>query len=243
MNGKKLSMSAVFSEALLSLTEEELQRGIHNLQIIADTAFEGGHLQSNLEILFLRNEMIHELEVRAAKKEGGTPARHLCGLLVIPHFAIRSLSATFPEETADTMMTHSEATIRTMWNEGFLQRPWPESQATADWPNEYPFDAHTAYPPALRLLSPLAIVFLDGEEPTDFETSAPPINVWWAAEDKIANDPIGSWVLVWRKYYGEMIHEGWVQSVSEGGENVCTCLQYMTRYRGGTLSPLPLSSA
>jgi hypothetical protein len=86
-------------------------------------------------------------------------------------------------------------------------------------------------------------VFLDGEEPTDFETSAPPINVWWAAEDKIANDPIGSWALVWRQYYGEMIHEGWVQRVSEGGENVCAFLHYMTRYRGGTPSLLPLSSA
>jgi len=228
-------MSAVLREAIRDLPIEQIQHAIDVLQAKANLASD----EDSVLFLTARNQMIHELERRASEEEGAHPARLMCTMGVTSHFAVRVLSATFPGETADQMMSHSEDTIRTMWNKELI---WPESQAMEVWPQEYLFDTHTENRPTLRPVSPLVIICFEGEEPELFETSAPPLNVWWAAEDRIANDAVGSWELVWRRHHGEMIHEGWVQSVSEGGEDVCKCLHYMTRYRGGTPSPLPLLS-
>lgn len=228
-------MSAVLREAIRDLPIEQIQQAIDVLQAKANLASD----ENSILFLTARNQMIHELERRASEEEGAHPAQPMCAMGITSHFAVRALSATFPGETADQMMSHSEDTIRTMWNKECV---CPESQATEAWPQECPFDVTTENSPSLRPVSPLVIICFEGEEPELFITSAPPLNVWWAAEDRIANDAVGSWALVWRQHYGEMIHEGWVQSVSEGGEDVCKCLHYITRYRGGTPSPLPLSS-
>jgi hypothetical protein len=232
-------MSAVLREAIRSLSIEQIQQAVEVLQQKANTAAEDDRVQDSIMLLMARNEMIHELERRASEEEGGSPARPMCNMGVTSHFAIRVLSSLFPEENIEQLVAHSENSVRTLWNNKFV---WPESQATEAWPQEYLFDTQLSTPPVLRPVSPLAIVCFEGEEPCMFETGAPPINVWWAAEDRIQNSPIGSWELVWRQHCGDMIHEGWVQNVSEGGEDVCRCLHYLTRYRGGTSSPLPLLS-
>jgi hypothetical protein len=235
-------MSAVLRETLPTLSIEQLQQAVDVLQTKADLAADEGRHSDNAMLLTVRKEMLGELTRRNAEEASKVSARPACGMIVTSHFAVRSLYDRFPTQTADQLMAHSEDILRTRWNEAFLQNK-PESQATQDWPQEYPFDPHTEHPPTLRPVSPLAIIYYAGEEPTRFETSAPPINVWWAAEDRIKNDPIGSWELVWRQYHGEMIHEGWVQRVSQGRADCCACMHYITVYRGGTPSPLPLSSS
>jgi hypothetical protein len=78
------------------------------------------------------------------------------------------------------------------------------------------------------------LAIIHAEEPALFTNAAPPLNAWWAAEDRVINQ--GDWELVWREWRGEVIHEAWVQRLS------CGFMHYLTRYKGGEPSPLPLKS-
>ena len=89
----------------------------------------------------------------------------------------------------------------------------------------------------MRSLAPLMIIHTE-EESALFTNAAPPVNAWWKAEDRIADAPIGTWELVWREWRGDIIHEGWIQRVLEGTPG--DFMHYLTRYKGGEPSPLPL---
>jgi hypothetical protein len=91
----------------------------------------------------------------------------------------------------------------------------------------------------MRFIAPLVIIHEEDEEPM-FTNAAPPLNAWWAAEDRIKNEPVGTWELVWREHYNDTIHEGWIQRVIENTEG--DFLHYLTRYKDSEPSPLPLQN-
>ena len=154
-------------------------------------------------------------------------------LTISAHHALQILSVHYPDYSVEDFMLNNEYDVRTMWNERAKKARYPVSEAQAHWKPEtsHDYHMHSSQWPPMRPLAPLAIVHRDGETAL-FTNAAPPVNVWWAAEDRILHSEPGTRELVWREWRGEVIHEGWVMRVKNG------FMHYLTRYKDR--SPLPL---
>lgn len=223
------------SDILGELTNEQLHEGIRVLDEQIRQADEENRTADAVVYVTTRNAIHHELEVRSSKEEGGTPARQMYTLSISAHHVLQILSIHYPDIDQEELIRVCEYDIRTMWN----QRGQPARQADVpSWPEQVPYvPIHSSEWPAMRVISPLAIIHAE-KEPALFTNAAPPLNAWWAAEDRIADQPAGTWELVWREHYKDSIHEGWIQRVSVGTQG--DFLHYLTRYKGGEPSPLPL---
>ena len=222
------------SDILGELSVEQLHDGIRMLNEQIHLANEESRTEDAIVYVTTRNAIQHEIEVRASKEEGGVAARPSFSMTVSAHYVLRIMNIRFPEMDQEELMRNFEYDIRTMSNECGAA-PWYSAE-TASWPPKVPYTRlHSSQWPAMRTVAPLAIIHTHEQEAM-FTNAAPPLNAWWAAEDRIKDAPLGTWELVWREYFRDDIHEGWVERVSEEG-----FLHYLTRYKGGEESPLPLS--
>jgi hypothetical protein len=224
------------SDILGNLTNEQLQDSIRMVEELIRRADEEGRKEDAITYVLTKNAMNHELEVRASKEEGGAPARPTFSMSVISHHVLRIMTVCHPEMDQEELMRNFEYDIRTMWNERC--QPSYYLAELANYSERVPYTpTHSSEWPKMRPIAPLAIIHPENQE-CMFTNAAPPLNAWWAAEDRIADAPAGTWELVWREYYKDSIHEGWVQRVSVGTQG--DFLHYLTRYKGGEPSPLPL---
>ena len=224
------------SDILGDLTNEQLQDGIRMVEELIRKAYEEDRKEDAITYVTTRNALHHELEVRASKEEGGAPARPTFSMTVTSHHVLRIMTVCHPEMDQEDLMRHFEYDIRTMSNER-AQSPWYSGESST-WPERVPYvPIHSSKWPKMRPIAPLAIIHSENQEGM-FTNAAPPLNAWWAAEDRIADQPAGTWELVWREHYKDSIHEGWIQRVSVGTQG--DFLHYLTRYKGGEPSPLPL---
>jgi hypothetical protein len=227
-----------YSDILSGLTNEQLQDGIRMLDAQIRLADEENRTADAIVYVTSRNAIQHELEVRASQEEGAPPARRTYSMTVTSHHILRIMAVCHPELNQEELMRHFEYDIRTMSNE---RAQFPQySGESSTWPERVPYvPLHSSQWPAMRFIAPLVIIHEEDEEAM-FTNAAPPLNAWWAAEDRIKNEPVGTWELVWREHYTDTIHEGWVQRVTQNTE--CDCLHYMTRYKDSEPSPLPLQN-
>jgi len=160
-------------------------------------------------------------------------------MTVSSHYVLQIKAIHYPEWSQEELMRTFEYDIRTMSNDSG-QSLSHSSEIT--WPPLVPYERlHSSKWPAMRPIAPLAIIHTDDQEAI-FTNAAPPLNAWWAAEDRIKDSPVGTWELVWRDYNKNDIHEGWVQRVLHSEDRMQgEFLHYLTRYKGGEPSPLPLS--
>lgn len=218
------------SDILGHLTTDQLQEGIRLLEHQITKADEEGRKDDATTYILTRNAIRYEMDVRATNEE-----RPSYVMTVTAHHVIQILSVHYPEKTVEELLRDNEYDIRMMWNERAKRMfRYPVSEEKAHWKPDMPVEMymHSSQWPSMRVLAPLAIIHKEGESAL-FTNAAPPVNAWWAAEDRAE---LGAWELVWREWRGEEIHEGWVQRLEEG------CMHYLTRYKGGEASPLPLLS-
>jgi hypothetical protein len=224
------------SDILGHLTAEQLQYGARILQELIRRADEENCTEDATVYTESRNAMKEELDMRTFQKEK-VPTYIMT---VSSHHAVQILSVYYPEKTLEELIQDCEYDIRTMWNERG-RRAWycPASEDKAHWKPDKPVEMrmHSSQWPKIRSAAPLAIIHRE-DQSAFFTNAAPPVNVWWKAEDRIAEAVVGTWELVWREWRGDIIHEGWIQRVSEGTEG--DFMHYLTRYKGGDPSPLPL---
>ena len=215
------------SDILGGLSLEQLEDGIRLLELQITKAHEEGRTDDAITYILTRNAIRSEMDGRTE----GLVAAPTYVMTVTAHHAIQILSVHYPEKTVEELQRDNEYDVRMMWNER-AKRAYPVSEERAHWMPDVPVEMymHSSRWPAMRPLAPLAIIHKEGE-PALFTNAAPPVNAWWAAEDRAEG-----WELVWREWRGEEIHEAWVQRLEVG------CMHYLTRYKGGEASPLPLQS-
>ena len=215
------------SDILGGLSLEQLEEGISLLEHQITKADEEGRTDDAVTYILTRNAIRHEID-------GRTEGIKTYVMTVTAHHAIQILSVHYPEKTVEELQRDNEYDVRMMWNER-AKRSYSVNEERAHWMPDMPVDMymHSSRWPAMRPLAPLAIIHKEGE-PALFTNAAPPLNAWWTAEDRVAE--LGAWELVWREWRGEEIHEAWVQRLEEG------CMHYLTRYKGGEASPLPLQA-
>lgn len=221
-------MMSDYSDILGGLALEQLHDGVRLLELQITKANEEERNDDAITYILTRNAIQHEIDSRT---EGVVPAPTYI-MTVTAHHAIQILSVHYPEKTIEELMRDNEYDIRMMWNERAERSfRYPASEERENWKPDMPVEMrmHSSQWPAMRPVAPLAIIHT--EEPALFTNAAPPLNAWWAAEDRAEG-----WELVWREWRGEVIHEAWVQRVS------CGFMHYLTRYKGGEPSPLPLRS-
>ena len=232
---RKLSMSE-HSDILGGLSNEQLQEGIRMLNEQIRQAHEDNRTADAIVYITSRNAIHHELEVRASQEEGAPPARPTFSMTVTSHHVLRIMEVCHPEFNQEELARHFEYDIRTMSNER-AQSPWYSGESST-WPERVPYvPLHSSKWPKMRPIAPLVIIHPENQEGM-FTNAAPPLNAWWAAEDRIKTEPVGTWELVWREHYNDTIHEGWIQRVTENTEG--DFLHYLTRYKDSEPSPLPL---
>jgi hypothetical protein len=215
------------SDILGDLTLEQLQDGVRLLETQITRAKQEDRTDDAVTYMLTRNAILHEIDVRT---EGVVPTYTMT---ITAHHAVQILSVYYPEKTVEGLMRDHEYDIRTMWNER-ARRGYtvPESALGIEKPVE--MYMHSRDWPSMRPISPMGIIH--SAEPALFMNAAPPLNAWWAAEDRVVDrgGETGEWEMVWREWRGEVIHEGWVQRLD------CGFMHYLTRYKGGEASPLPV---
>jgi hypothetical protein len=226
-----------FPEILSQLSDEEIQMTLDQLREQIQVAKQKNKLEDMIRYALARNEVIAEQNKRLAAEEGGAPAPSRTTMSVNNHYAIQVLRRAFPGDKNEELLAKCEEEVRTLWNETASVPRWPASEEKENWPAEVRFslDGPT---PAVRPIVPLFTIHAKGDE-VAYVSAAPPINVWWRAEDRCADRPRHSWSLVWREWRDDMIHEAWIHRYAENGDG-CDFAHYLTRYPGGTTSPLPL---
>ena len=209
------------SDILGELSLEQLEEGIRLLELQITKADEEGRTDDAITYILTRNAIRSEMD-------GRSEGIQTYVMTVTAHHAIRILSVHYPEKTVEELQRDNEYDVRMMWNERAKRSHATRSHACEEKSAE--MYMHSSQWPAMRPLAPLAIIHKEGES-AFFTNAAPPVNAWWAAEDRAEG-----WELVWREWRGEEIHEGWVQRLEAG------CMHYLARYKSGEASPLPLQS-
>uniref|UniRef100_A0A6C0KTS0 Uncharacterized protein n=1 Tax=viral metagenome TaxID=1070528 RepID=A0A6C0KTS0_9ZZZZ len=168
---------------------------------------------------------------------------HLYGFRLRIHYAIETLQKRYPTKNpADYWVNEYE--LRHLVNGRIcpqyppnLTEGWPERVIPYDNLNSWPIRNCNVFIPAIVEVYRNDLVEHDNEYP-------PPtfsLNVWWSAEDAHFRDPVGTWVLVWREWDSDQIHEGWIQRIAPYiNDSKLTWQHWQTRYPANTNSPLPL---
>ena len=214
-----------YSDILGDLTLSQLHDGVRLLETQIEQAKQEDRTNDASTYILTRNAIQYEIDSRTE----GVPTYIMT---VTAHHVVQILSVYYPEKTIEELMRDNEYDIRMMWNERAERSFRYVSEEREHWKPDMPVEMrmHSSQWPAMRPVAPLGIIHADGE-PALFTNAAPPLNAWWAAEDRVTDQ---EWELVWREWRGEVIHEAWVQRLS------CGFMHYLTQYKGGEPSPLPL---
>lgn len=172
-----------------------------------------------------------------------SPTSDLYRFRIHPHYAIEVLKKKYPEKKKEEYWDHEHDVRHLVKNRIYPQYPpnltkgWPERVIPYDHPNKWPIRTKHVFIPIIIEL----YCHDDTEHNMYYPLPAFPLNIWWSAEDEHVDEPIGAWVLVWREWDCDQIHEGWIQRIAPYvHDSILTWQHWQTHYPANTPSPLPL---
>jgi hypothetical protein len=162
------------------------------------------------------------------------------------HYAIEVFQKKYPSKKQEDYWEEEYKLRHLVKSRIFPQYPpnvtkgWPERVIPHDHPNTWPIRTKHVVIPAIIELYRRDLVTRN----TEYPPPVFPLNIWWSAEDAHIHDPIGTWVLVWREWDSDQIHEGWIQRIAPYiDDSKLTWQHWQTCYPANTISPLPLISS